>query len=457
MNLERLGFLTPFGLVVGALALLAVAGVGLATSGQIFSPGPLSTANPTGVVLGGVRSHAELQTQCAACHPAPWSVQRTADRCLTCHTSVRAQLTDPATLHGSLAAQRCRDCHTEHNGPKASLIRVKSLVVNHDRFGFSLAVHQTTAQARPFNCADCHTQSLARFDAGKCESCHANDQPEVTFTHIGQFGRDCRACHDGVDRYGKNRFDHGQTTYPLTGKHVGVPCVQCHAKVVDPAGFKNAPSDCSSCHRKVEPHRGAYGADCARCHTADDWKKSTFNHNQPVFKAQACVDCHLQDDTHHLARGADCGQCHTTQDWKKTTFDHSRTAFQLTGKHAVLACAQCHVNNVYKGTPQACLSCHAQSDVHQGLFGTDCGACHTTDTWQGGYLHTFPLDHGGRGVIACATCHTTPGNYKAFTCSTCHDPLDMQRKHFMVRVGPDTPPTECIRCHPKGRITMTMH
>ncbi|MCX6843581.1 MAG: hypothetical protein NTX53_15005, partial [candidate division WOR-3 bacterium] len=40
-------------------------------------------------------------------------------------------------------------------------------------------------------------------------------------------------------------------------------------------------------------------------------------------------------------------------------------------------------NNVYKGTPHTCVACHQKDDKHNGQFGTDCGACHKTETWQG--------------------------------------------------------------------------
>ena len=46
-----------------------------------------------------------------------------------------------------------------------------------------------------------------------------------------------------------------------------------------------------------------------------------------------------------------------------------------------VACASCHKNNVYAGTPTDCYSCHAQDDVHNGRNGTDCGRCHNTRSW----------------------------------------------------------------------------
>ena len=194
-------------------------------------------------------------------------------------------------------------------------------------------------------------------------------------THVRDFGANCRACHDGTDTFTKGKFDHNLTTYPLTGKHAGVPCVDCHPGVTDLAGFKQAPSDCVSCHQKDNKHPANFGTDCARCHNLDGWQTEIFDHNLSSFKLtgkhvdvtckqchvnniyrgtpQACVACHVQNDPHSLMLGTNCEQCHTTQDWKATTFDHNKnTNYPLTGKHAQVACADCHANNIYKGTPQ---------------------------------------------------------------------------------------------------------
>jgi len=40
------------------------------------------------------------------------------------------------------------------------------------------------------------------------------------------------------------------------------------------------------------------------------------------------------------------------------TFDHSQTPFPLTGAHATLTCTQCHIHNIFAGTPTACYACH---------------------------------------------------------------------------------------------------
>jgi hypothetical protein len=66
------------------------------------------------------------------------------------------------------------------------------------------------------------------------------------------------------------------------------------------------------------------------------------------------------------AYGTNCTQCHTPDNWKKARFDHDLSVFRLTGAHVNVACAKCHANNVFKGTPQTCAACHPEPQVHRG-------------------------------------------------------------------------------------------
>ena len=112
------------------------------------------------------------------------------DRCLECHTEIGTQLADQTTLHGSLEANNCRDCHVEHRGAQGPITEMAELLVNHEQFGFSLAAHKTTAEQRPFACTDCHTASLTRFEASTCETCHRDRDPDFTAFHVRDFGND---------------------------------------------------------------------------------------------------------------------------------------------------------------------------------------------------------------------------------------------------------------------------
>jgi hypothetical protein len=255
---EHLGRLS-LGKLTTLFTLVGMGGVLLVSGQQMFSPGPLNAQGRRSTALGGVRSHAEIGSNCAACHVAPWSGATMAARCLDCHTEVRAQLDAQGPLHGRLAdGGNCRNCHTEHKGTDGSL------------------------------------------------------------TNLAMFDHDC-------------------------------------------------------------------------------------------------------------------------------------AAFQLTGKHQTVRCASCHVGNVYKGTPQNCVSCHAEPQVHRGRFGADCAQCHTTSTWQDAiFAHSFPLHHG-KAVHkgGCAICHRT-SDFRAYTCYGCHrhDPVKTEEKHLKKGI---LDVQNCTKCHPTGR------
>jgi hypothetical protein len=538
---KPLGCLTAGGLIAGILTVLVVAGILLLWGGRLFSPGSLN-AQAGDASVGGVQSHAGIGGRCAACHAAPWGSETMSDRCLACHTDVSPQLQDASSLHGALQVGTdhlsCNDCHPEHRGATAQLTLIDEQAFPHDATGYSLRGHQKRADGAAFTCADCHGAGLAEFDLLTCTTCHTGLDAVFMQDHLAAFGSDCLACHDGLDTYGPsfdhNRvafalvgkhsalpcadchtgaatiaelqatpqdcyachqkddahdgqlgqncaachtpagwqeatFDHAKTAFPLTGKHADVACAQCHADNV----FQGTPTDCYACHQKDDAHDGQFGTDCAQCHTPADWQKATFDHSQTAFPLvgkhadvacaqchvdnvfqgtpQDCYACHQKDDAHDGQFGTDCARCHTPADWQQVTFDHAETAFPLTGAHLQVACTQCHVNNVFQGTPTDCSACHADPAYHAGLFGTDCASCHTTTAWSPAQFdgpHTFPINHGERGNSSCQTCH--PDRLQAYTCYGCHE---HQQASIVARHREEgiTNIQDCVRCHPTGR------
>jgi hypothetical protein len=467
---------TRIGILASAATLLVLAGLSVALGGRLFSPGALN-AHAGQAALDGVRSHAETGGHCAACHAAPWSSSTMADRCVACHTDVAAQLQDPTSLHGALKARTlsswCRGCHTEHKGPTGSLTNLDPKSFPHEATGYSLQAHGKTAQGVAFACQDCHiSPGSFRFDISTCDVCHRQIDASFVQAHEQAYSTACLGCHDGVDTYGK-QFDHAKQAFALVGKHVAVPCAGCHQGAKTPADLKAAPQQCFACHQKDDPHQGQFGQDCGGCHTPVDWKLATFDHSKSafplvgkhqqvectqchvnsVFKGTPtnCFACHQKDDPHQGQFGQDCGGCHTPVDWKQVTFDHSKAAFPLTGAHLQVDCVKCHVNNVFKGTPTQCTACHAEPDLHKGLLGTDCAACHTTDAWSPAKLnqpHPFPFDHGSTGPSPCRTCHpTTLGQYTCYGCHA-HDPAQTAARHREEGI---TDLTNCARCHSGGQ------
>jgi mono/diheme cytochrome c family protein len=100
--------------------------------------------------------------------------------------------------------------------------------------------------------------------------------------------------------------------------------------------------------------------------------------------------------------------------------------------------------------PHECRACHEEPDVHAERFGLDCSRCHTLEAWQPALLvrHTFLLDHGGEGEIACQTCHTH--TYSEHTCYECHEhDIDQIRTVHVAEEIDDF--DYCAECHPTGR------
>jgi hypothetical protein len=251
--------------------------------------------------------HADAK--CGLCHRNSTSFHDTPLDCLSCHRK--------DDKHKGRFGAKCETCHGDATWKRLRFV--------HDRdTKYPLrGAHRTT------RCELCHVADLYRDKAPtECIGCHRKDDK-----HAGQLGRDCAACHVEDDWKRVASFDHDRTRFPLLGRHAGLDCRKCHAT---PA-FKDAKSDCYSCHRKDDRHHGGLGAKCDSCHNARDWRAWDFNHGR-------------------------------------------RTRFALDGGHARIACEACHRPGA-PGAPRlamACGSCHEKDDVHEGRFGRACERCHET-------------------------------------------------------------------------------
>jgi Class III cytochrome C family. len=449
MQNNKLGCLSTTGIFATLITLFAIVGIAFASGGQMFSAGELNAE--LGQSYGGVNSHAQIN-ECKACHTAPWETATMADRCASCHTDIAAQMFDVAKLHGAITKQNpnlaCRDCHPEHRGATAALVDMNGGNFPHEALGYSLSGHQFKATREAFTCDDCHHGDVTTFASDSCQTCHRQMDIAFTQAHTLSFGTDCLACHDGVDKYGDD-FNHSAFVFQLNGNHADGSCSKCHLDARTVLDLQSAPQDCFSCHSSSDPHVGRFGQDCAACHTPDGWKPAKFDHNLAAFKLEgehaevACADCHKndvyqgvpsdcyschqKDDEHNGQFGTDCSACHTPNDWEDATFDHNLSAFKLDGAHTQVRCEQCHQNGVFKGTPSACISCHADPAFHAGAFGADCVSCHNTSNWnQAGFNLAHPepsVDEGGSGIThggaTCRQCH--PSTLQQAACTDCHD------------------------------------
>ncbi len=130
--------------------------------------------------------------------------------------------------------------------------------------------------------------------------------------------------------------------------------------------------------------------------------------------------------------------------------------FALVGRHATAACSSCHVNNVYKGTPRACIGCHrttydrTTNPNHAAAgFPTACESCHSASasTWASSFNHSaiYPL-LGRHLTAACTNCHKN-NVYKgtARDCYPCH------QANYDAASSPNHRsagfPTTCDACH----------
>jgi hypothetical protein len=284
----------------------------------------------------------------------PLQDKHAAVACAGCHVPK-----GKATVY-KLKFAKCMDCHKdEHQGQFAGAPYLNQCERCHDLKGyhpstFTLAQHQKTRfqltgshVATP--CGDCHKERptpeaphriLYRFDERNCTVCHED-------VHKGQFKErmqqkradgtalGCEACHSTKSWKELDRFDHDKTSFPLTGLHRAVACIDCHKPPnletnLIHVDFKAAPNKCEECHEDI--HGGQFA-------------KSD--------------------------RTTPCADCHNTGRWKPSLFDHeTRTAFSLKGAHQQVRCEACHkaARTVqgksvlfYKPTPKECAACHGPS------------------------------------------------------------------------------------------------
>jgi hypothetical protein len=281
-------------------------------------------------------------------------------------------------------------------------------------------------------------------------------------------------------------FDHNKTSYPLRGLHQGVSCTQCHVSLV----FTQISTKCADCHADI--HRRQFGAQCEKCHSVMGWQvslKAVSSHQNrfPLMGAHTtvacdachkgaatsqftglsteCVACHVQAyaqatvPNHRTARfPLTCEQCHSMDSWMGASFDHARfTGFALTGIHARLDCAACHLGGNFQGTSSNCVSCHLKDytaaknpDHVQAGLPQNCALCHTATSWAGAnFDHNtftgFPLT-GAHASVACVQCHAN-GRFAGTPrdCASCHL-ADFQKTTNPNHVAAGFP-QDCSICH----------
>ncbi|TAM44077.1 MAG: hypothetical protein EPN53_17190, partial [Acidobacteria bacterium] len=392
---------------------------------------------------------------CVSCHrQAPLRAKLAFDRCAVCHT-------DP---HKGEFKQDCVTCHTTDG--------FKSATFDHGKVtGFPL-----TGEHATLPCSSCHKAAARAKGTGTSS--------ELLPSH-------------------RRRRPRGAPGVELAGLVIRVAAVtgavQPRATMpgVNEKDFRGLSTACASCHQ--DPHKGELGAKCESCHTSQSFKVTTYVHPRfPEFfagqhAAVACAKCHggegvaktgitgkpvaertyralstacasCHTDVHLGQLGNACQTCHSIAAAKFAAvgFAHAGARFQLTGKHASVACAKCHGRETgqfpagpgtavrYVGVATACASCH--KDVHLGQLGSNCQSCHTTATFTiAAYTHKGDAGfHAGAHATAkCQQCHkSVEGEFPAghgtavkfaglsTACANCHED-----------VHKGTLGTRCESCH----------
>jgi hypothetical protein len=246
-----------------------------------------------------------------------------------------------------------------------------------------------------------------------------------------------------------------------------------HAAHADIDGDEN----CGKCHasgKKVDDAR------CLSCHSELDRRiKASAGLHGASYKGQECSRCHIE----HLGRKSRLVRW-PGGDMNK--LDHKLAGWPLEGKHAQIACVDCHKTRTKRGSttflglPVSCVSCH--KDPHGGSMGAGCASCHNATSWKDVRVETFDHDKaafrllGKHKQVDCKACHGEPPKYKGLAfglCSDCHkdphegrferkactdchseagweDHAKIARKHPGVRLSGGHRPVKCERCHDRG-------
>lgn len=357
-------------------------------------------------------------------------------------------------------------------------------------------------------CFQCHERGAGVADA-KCLACHT----EIAWLRArsrGLHGRErsvpCAKCHPDHagrafemvrwDEGAPGRFDHRRAAFVLEGRHGTLRCAECHQPRFQKSGgaalirerdraasWLGLERACGACHQ--DPHAGALGTDCTRCHGQQAWKPAAgFDHAKSAYPLTGkhatveCAKCHLSPrlalaldaqgkavpryqpvphadcvschrDPHTGRFPGACAKCHTTQGFQvldAKSFDHERTRYPLRGRHVAVACAKCHDARTAWGPKPAfdrCDRCHR--DAHAGLATlagrpADCVACHAVQGWK-------PSTYGVSAHQASA--YPLEGRHATTECAKCHpqgpDSLAATLGSARVRLRPAH--ARCLDCH----------
>ncbi len=365
------------------------------------------------------------------------------------------------------------------------------------------------------NCTKCHVLG-SKVDNLKCLDCHSEINDLISnnrgfHSSSAVSGKECSECHSDhfgrdfeVVRFDKEKFDHSQTKFKLTGKHSTLECNVCHtSKYIKIEKLKEREKtflglelSCISCH--TDFHQGTLSSNnCLDCHNTEAWRPAPlFSHETAKFKLAGahqkvnCEKCHAKElidnknfqkftglkfnncsdchsDLHKGKFGANCIECHTHQSFAAVknlnSFNHALTNFHLIGKHKTVTCNQCHTKGIRtKLQHDNCFDCH--SDFHKGDFIKDeriedCSKCHN----EYGFVPShFTIEQhntlefkltGGHFAVPCNECHFVDSKWKFKfqnnECESCHSNI-----HKSFSIFDNRNEINCETCHTTERWSL---
>ena len=188
-------------------------------------------------------------------------------------------------------------------------------------------------------------------------------------------------------------------------------------------------------------------AKCEECHADIKQRRATLTGYHGTFKGE-CVSCHKEHPTGSA----------TLVVLSREKFDHRLADFKRDGKHAQVACDECHQKKRSPAMPgiyftglkyNFCTDCHG--DPHNAQFPGSCERCHSAEGWTGDklkFVHnansSFKLLDKHQAV-ACLKCHKPKDGTSLASaifkgigtkCANCHE--EIHRKQFAA---------ECSSCH----------
>lgn len=252
---------------------------------------------------------------CKSCHKKTLTAPIRHDHCTSCH----------ADYHNKEFAKNgispdCNQCHNNDGFTPSSYA-----IEKHNLTKFPLeGAHLATP------CMACHKkQGKWSFKnlGSKCVDCHNNvHKGFIEDKYLSD--NKCTSCHSVIS-WKKITYDHSQTKFKLDGAHTKILCSECHyaknEKDIKVQKFIGMSTDCESCHKNN--HVGQFDVngktECTKCHDAESWEKTKFDHNTSRFKLEGahaeakCNECHKEVSNQkgkyiqYKFKNIECTNCHS--------------------------------------------------------------------------------------------------------------------------------------------------